>query len=133
MEVTNDDSCILCGKNNEHGLKLEFSYDNENHRAFTNVTIPKIFNGYNGVVHGGIVCALLDEANFYACRTLGAVTVTMTLNTKFKRPVPINTKLYLEGEVINKRSRSIVACSKLMLGDTVLATAQGEFFIKKQD
>ena len=149
MDIQNDDSCILCGKNNQHGLKLEFTLDYENNKAYTFVNVGKIFNGFTGIVHGGIICALLDEAGFYACRTLDIITVTMSLNTKFKKPVPINTKLYLEGEVVQRRSRSVITNSKLMLASVggvsvngvsvdggsidgeVLASATGEFFIKK--
>lgn len=131
MDIQNDDSCIICGKHNEHGLKVQFILDNEQQTAHTNIKIGKIFNGYTGIVHGGIICALLDEAGFYACRTLDVITVTMSLNTRFKSPVPIDTELYLEGKVVQRRSRSVVAESKIMLNGKILASATGEFFIKK--
>ncbi|MGI6681247.1 MAG: PaaI family thioesterase [Bdellovibrionota bacterium] len=131
MDIQTDNSCIICGKNNKHGLNVKFTLDKENKTAFTNVTIGKMFNGYDGIVHGGIVCALLDEAGFYAARTLDVITVTMSLNTKFKKPTPINTELYLEGKVLERRSRSVITHSKIMLGSNVLAEAKGEFFIKK--
>lgn len=131
MDIQNDDSCILCGKNNEHGLKIKFNMDKEKQMSYAFVKVSKMFNGYNGIVHGGITCALLDEAGFYAIMSQDIITVTMTLNTKFKKPVPIDTDLYLEGQVIEKRSRSVIASSKIMLNGTVLASAVGEYFIKK--
>ena len=130
MQVQTEDNCLICGKKNANGLKIDFVLDNDNHKAFAKATVGKMFNGYVGIVHGGIVCALLDEVGFHACKTVGAITVTMNLNTKFKRPVPVDKELYLEGQVIEKRSRSIIASSKLMLDDQVLATANGEYFIK---
>ena len=131
MDIQNDDSCILCGKNNEHGLKIKFNMDKEKQMAFANVKVGKMFNGYNGIVHGGIVCALLDEIGFYAIMSQDIITVTMTLNKKLKKPVPIDTELYLEGQVIEKRSRSVIASSKIVLDGVVLASAVGEYFIKK--
>lgn len=131
MEIQNDDSCLLCGKNNEYGLKLHFDIDKENQAAHAKVIIPKKFNGFNGVVHGGITCALLDEIGFYACRTLDVITVTMCLNTRFKKPVPIETELLLCGKIVKKRSRSITTYSEILLNNEVLASAEGEFFIKK--
>ena len=131
MDIQNDDSCILCGKNNEHGLKIKFNMDKEKQMSYAFIKVSKMFNGYNGIVHGGITCALLDESGFYAIMSQYIITVTMTLNTKFKKPVPIDTDLYLEGQVIEKRSRSVIASSKIMLNGTVLASAVGEYFIKK--
>ncbi len=130
MEIQNDDSCLLCGKNNAFGLKLHFDIDKETKTAKAKVIVPKMFNGFNGVVHGGITCALLDEIGFYACRSLNVVTVTISLNTKFKAPVPIETELLLRGKVIKERSRSIQTFSELILGDKILASAEGEFFVK---
>lgn len=132
MQVQTEDTCLVCGKKNSNGLKIDFVLDADNHKAFAKATIGKMFNGYVGIVHGGIVCALLDEVGFHACKTVGVVTVTMNLNTKFKRPVPIDKELYIEGEVTEKRSRSIVASSKIMLDGQVLATASGEYFIKQK-
>ena len=132
MEIQTEDTCLICGKKNTSGLKIDFVLDADNHKASAKAKVGKMFNGYVGIVHGGIVCALLDEVGFHACKTVGVVTVTMNLNTKFKRPVPIDKELCLEGEVIEKRSRSVVASSKIMLDGQVLATARGEYFIKQK-
>ena len=49
----------------------------------------------------------------------------------YLKPVPIDTELYLEGQVLEKRSRSVIASSRIILNGTVLASAVGEYFIKK--
>jgi len=53
--------CFLCGRQNPIGLKLDFYEDHEANQVRVEITVPEVFQGYPGVVHGGIVAALLDE------------------------------------------------------------------------
>jgi hypothetical protein len=50
--------CFICGRQNPIGLKLEFYEDQQTHRVRATVTIPDTYQGYPGVVHGGIVSTI---------------------------------------------------------------------------
>jgi acyl-coenzyme A thioesterase PaaI-like protein len=59
--LPNSRYCFACGLENEFGLKLTFYADGEG-GATGEYIIPKRFEGYPGVAHGGIVSTMMDEA-----------------------------------------------------------------------
>ncbi|MCP4428707.1 MAG: hypothetical protein GY803_29830, partial [Chloroflexi bacterium] len=56
----NSDYCFVCGRKNPHGLYMTFYDDGEN-EVVSEYTVAEAYQGYPGVVHGGIVAAMLDE------------------------------------------------------------------------
>ena len=56
----NSRHCFVCGLENPVGLKLRI-YRTEPGVIETTYTAPDHFQGYPGVLHGGIVASLLDE------------------------------------------------------------------------
>jgi len=59
----NSRSCFLCGRQNPIGLKMTWHNDREAGQVRAEIVVPEHFNGYPGVVHGGIVAAILDETS----------------------------------------------------------------------
>ena len=57
----NAQQCFVCGLANPFGLKLRF-FQASPGEVFANVIIQEAYQGYPGIVHGGIVAAILDEA-----------------------------------------------------------------------
>ena len=53
--------CFVCGRENPVGLYMTF-YDNGDNEVYSDYTVADHYQGYPGVVHGGIVAAMLDEA-----------------------------------------------------------------------
>ncbi len=97
--------CFGCCPDNHDGLKLNFRTDDE--YIYAEWLPEKKFEGYPGVLHGGIQSTLLDEIaswNVYALAGTGGVTAKIEL--KFKRPVPSNKgKIKLRSKIreINKK------------------------------
>ena len=56
----NSRHCFVCGLENNYGLKLRFKETGPG-EVTADYTVPEHFQGYPGVVHGGIVTAMLDE------------------------------------------------------------------------
>ena len=55
--------CFGCGRDNTIGLKLDFHQEGESVRA---EFIPgEMYQGWPGVVHGGLICTMLDEVIGY--------------------------------------------------------------------
>src|SRR3954470_15442885 len=52
-------NCFACGSLNAHGMRLLLHV--ERGRAWTELTLAEHFQGWNGMAHGGILCAILDE------------------------------------------------------------------------
>ena len=60
-KLPNSRHCFVCGLENSYGLKLAFYKDGPD-KVICNYTVPHYYEGYPGVVHGGIVTSILDEA-----------------------------------------------------------------------
>jgi uncharacterized protein (TIGR00369 family) len=123
----NSQMCFVCGLENPIGLKMAF-YEDEEGRVLGKFTTRDEHQGYPGVVHGGIVTALLDE-------TLGRVaiaaerwTVTGRLNIRFRRPIPVGETLTVVGEVVGWKKRVLEARGEIRLADGQIgAEATGTF------
>ena len=62
IKQPNSRMCFVCGLQNPIGLHLHL-YEIEPGLIETTYTAPAHFQGYPGVLHGGIVAALLDEVS----------------------------------------------------------------------
>jgi uncharacterized protein (TIGR00369 family) len=126
-EFVDDQRCFACGPHNAEGLHLEFLQDGET-GARTTVTLPPRLQGYRDVAHGGIVMMLLDEAMAHACRFIGEKALTGSCNVRFRKPVPLGTKLVVRGRYKERRRSALFLEATVELEDgTVLATADGTF------
>jgi uncharacterized protein (TIGR00369 family) len=121
-------SCFVCGRDNTLGFRTKWENDREAGEVRASVTVPEHFNGYPGIVHGGIVATLLDEA-VARCVLLDGdfedLMVTAKLEVVFRRPVPTDTPLLLSGRLVERTGSRAVARARLRLPDgTVAARAE---------
>jgi len=104
------------------GLSLSF-FDNGVDQVETEFTAPDHFQGYPGILHGGIVAALLDEVSG---RTVmiddpNCFMMTAKLDIRYRQPVPLSVKLRITGTLIQKRRRIAKALAQIWLPDGTLA------------
>lgn len=125
------DNCFCCGRKNIKGLSV--LVENYDGYSLIKCIIPKEYESYPGIVHGGIISTLLDEALWYAFYFRNIFTFTRKLSVTFKKSVPINFPISVKGEVI-KRLRGDLWSAKATVFDEneiVYAFANGEFFESK--
>ena len=91
MQVKKYEMCFGCGQANPIGLQLTFHSDGE--LFYSEYMPPDHFQGYPGVLHGGIAGALLDEVMVNQLYTQGKQVVTAELRIRFKKPVPMGQLL----------------------------------------
>lgn len=116
MIVKNNDGCFACGKANPIGLKLKFTPIPNGVKA--EYTPSKVFEGFQDIIHGGIVATLLDEAIAWACRTCGVDAITGEITIRFKKPLITNELVTVCG-VIEKNK------GKLLLGSAYIKDKKG--------
>lgn len=126
-----EDYCFVCGKRNPVGLKAQFNYGEG--RAFSELRLSKEYQGWSGIIHGGIISALLDEACVYAGNSLGYNTVTAELKVRFKNPLKPEEKIFVEAQVNFVKSKLIEAVAKIRdYQGTLIAEAVGKLIIKEK-
>jgi uncharacterized protein (TIGR00369 family) len=124
-EIVNDDPgnhCFGCSPHNEDGLRLRFVKTHSD-VVETSYTAPSKFCGPEGIVHGGIQAALLDEVLGVAAHTCldaeDPELVTAEFRLSYRRPAPVGRPLvargrllrsddrdvYLEGEIVDEEGR----------------------------
>ncbi len=127
-QITDDDGCFVCGRDNPHGLKLSFRL--ENNEARCSLSIPVRFQGWQGIIHGGIVATLLDEVMAKAAHFAGYAAVTVDMAVRYKKPTPADTPLLLSGRVVEQQRRILITEGELCHNDgTVLASGRARFFV----
>jgi uncharacterized protein (TIGR00369 family) len=102
METSNA-MCFVCGVDNPIGLHLQFT-DEEWASSAEFITRPE-FQGYQGILHGGIMSTLLDEIMARPLNAKGISAVTAKLEVRFRQAVPIGTKITVRGELVSQRGR----------------------------
>jgi uncharacterized protein (TIGR00369 family) len=123
-------NCFVCGEHNSGGLRLHFEIDKENQTLKTTFVASPTFQGWDGIVHGGIICTLLDEAMAKLVYELGYPAVTASLEVKFKKPAPILEPLLVYGEITEVSKRLIKARSSVMKEDRTILAVGTSTFIK---
>jgi acyl-coenzyme A thioesterase PaaI-like protein len=122
------DRCFCCGRNNLKGLNLKIEKDGL--CSLINCKVPEEYQSYPGIVHGGIITTLLDEALWYAFFFNGIYTFTRKLNVTFKKSIPIDYPVIVRGEVVKKLKSSLWSGKATITDEDglVYAFAIGEFF-----
>ncbi len=118
-----EDYCFACGPKNPIGLHLDFQLSGE--RFTARKKIAPEYQGYSGIVHGGIVTTLLDEAmGGYLYNGLGERAVTARLAVRYRNPAPVGEELLIEGWEESRRKGFVNMRAQLSLADgTLLAEA----------
>jgi uncharacterized protein (TIGR00369 family) len=129
MEQFNDDNyCFVCGNQNPVGLKLNFHYDEKNDEMVSNTVFPHHFQGWQGVLHGGLISTVLDEIMIKAAAQKGFKCVTAELNIKFKKPALLKKEFTIKGKVKEIRRRLVLTEGSVVDSDgTTIAAANGKF------
>ena len=119
----NSRGCFLCGLENDASLKMRWYEDHQAQQVRSTVTVPDHFNGYPGVVHGGIVSAILDETSGRAVMLKSgkdALMVALKLEVRFRRPTPTNTPLTVIGWTIKQNTYRAQVAGEIRLPDGTL-------------
>jgi len=124
--------CFACSQENPIGLKLRPVYDGE--KVTAEFTAGKFHQGWNDVVHGGILYTLLDEVTAYAMLCHGIeFGVTAKSEIRFKQVAPLNEPIQASAWVTKLTKRLVEAKGVLTLKDnTVIVDGDFLFYVWRQ-
>jgi uncharacterized protein (TIGR00369 family) len=126
----NSKMCLVCGLKNPFGLHTSF-FELENNELIAIFTPREEHQSYPGRLHGGITSTILDETMGRAImiKSAGEVWgVTVELNIRFQKPVPLDQELRVVGRIIKDTSRFFEGTGELLLLDgTIAASGYGKY------
>ncbi len=126
VEAKPNSRCFACGAENEHGLQLRFRIEEDGCLAAE--WRPGVgFQGFEGIVHGGVVATVLDEAMSKAVASRHWRGLTCELRVRLRRSVRAGASLTVRGWVTGKRKRKILAEASLGSGSGEWAHAWATF------
>ena len=128
IKQPNSKMCFICGLENPVGLHLHI-YETKPGIVETSYTAPEHFQGYPGVLHGGIVGSILDEISGRA--HMGSdpenprFMFTAKLEVKYRRNVPVGKPLKVIGKAGKSKARSAEAWAGIYDAETNELLAEG--------
>ena len=129
-DTTDYQRCFVCGQRNPFGLHLVFRLEEKS--IVADFQPREEHQGFPGIIHGGIVAAVLDEV-LGRTSLLGnnqEWTMTGRLEVRYRRYVPYGPLLRVRATLDTERRRMLQASGVLTLADdesAVLAEATGTF------
>lgn len=113
-------NCFICGWENPIGLHLPVEEGEGIARA--EWVADDRFCGYNDIVHGGMLVALMDDIMAHALYFLDIDAVTAHLEVDYRSPAHVGDKLTIVGELVERgHGRSIRTKSRITCGDRLIA------------
>ncbi len=126
LEVTADNYCFACGPANPHGLHLSgFVLDGDVYRF--EYTPEPHHQGWQGIVHGGIIATVLDEAMTRLLWETGRPAVTAKICIRYRRPLPVGTRTRVRAWVVQERHGLVTTRAVVEDDDGEYASAEALF------
>lgn len=124
------DWCLLCGQKNPSSFRLVFEPD-DNGGVVAQFHCQERLQGYTGMLHGGVLSALLDAAMTHCLFHQGIRAVTAELTVRFLHPVPHHSVLTIRGWLESSHPKLYRLKSELLHGDQVMARAEAKFLAEE--
>lgn len=122
----NSEGCYVCGMENPGGFQLSF-YEHPDGSVRSNLTVEPRFEGWPGIVHGGVIATLLDEvtARVYMNDSSGnRLMMTGKLEIRYRRPVKTGSPITIIGYPEGQKGRVATARGEMRDAEgTILAEA----------
>jgi len=103
----NSRMCIICGMDNPVGLKAQF-YNMEDGSVVCPFQFREEHQSFPQRVHGGLTATMMDEIGLRALwvdKDENTFGVTMSMEIKFRKPVPYNEDLLARAIVEKETSK----------------------------
>ncbi len=125
-------SCFGCGDRNPIGLRLERFWDG--HKVYSEFVLGDLYQGFDGVAHGGIVATIADELMWWCIAAKERkCTVTAEIKVRFRKPVSVRSRYRAEALVDWVKGRKIKTLCRIEGKEGVVAEAEGLFVALSQE
>ena len=112
---------------NEHGLHLEFDVAGDG-GVIATFQCDDAFEGYPGILHGGVISSILDGAMGNCMFARGQATVTIEMTIRFRHPVAIKQEATVSARVTRDSHPLYLLEAEITQDGKVKATAKGKYY-----
>jgi uncharacterized protein (TIGR00369 family) len=129
LELPHTSGCLVCGRNNPHGLNLSLFVDPATGNVHLDFAARPVHVGFEGIVHGGYLATLIDEAMVWAATWSGKrFCVCGEMSVRFRRPAAIGEPLHIEARVEFARPKLIQTMATVRSSDNnVVCAGEGKY------
>ena len=129
LELPHTPGCVVCGKKNPHGLKLTLHVDEGTGMVHTTFEARPEHIGFEGIVHGGMLATVVDEAMVWAATWKGKrFCVCGELSIRYRHPIIVGKPVKVTAVVDFSRPKLLEASARVMdERGVLLATANGKY------
>ena len=129
LELPHTPGCLVCGRGNPHGLNMSLFVDPETGIVHLDFTPRPVHIGFEGIVHGGYLATVIDEAMVWAATWSGKrFCVCGEMSVRFRRPALIGEPLHLEARVEFARPKLVQTMATVRsLDNIVVCAGEGKY------
>ena len=95
------------------------------------IACPKLWEGYPGMVHGGIIASLLDGAMTHCLFAMDISAVTADLHVRYRHALQLGQPAIVEAKVTRHIPPVYVLEAKITQEQVVCSTATGKFMDRR--
>jgi acyl-coenzyme A thioesterase PaaI-like protein len=122
--------CMLCGTQSTFGLKLNF-YNDQEGIVWAQAKGSIHQQGYQGILHGGFIAALLDSGMCHAIFSRGEEAVTADINIRYLAEIPLTADILIRGRIIKKYLTLYKVEAEIYVKQQLMAKSSARF-MKRQ-
>lgn len=135
LELPHSKDCLVCGRGNPIGLGLHLLVDDATGEVRCHYTPKPEHVGFDGIVHGGAIATVVDEAMVWAATWRGRrFCVCGEMTVRFRQSVSVGQTLLFVAKVEFSRPKLIEATARITdTANALIATATGKYVPVPQD
>ena len=124
-------NCVACSPSNMQGLKLEFAFAKDG-------SVSAYFNGgrqyesYTGILHGGVLSMILDEAMTNCLFAHDCIAITGDLRVRFRYPVAADQSATVRAWITRSAPPIYELKAEIVQHDQIMTIATGKFMEQPQ-
>jgi len=119
--------CVVCSSANTKGLHLHFDVADDG-SVKADFQCDEAFEGYPGVLHGGVISSILDGAMGNCIFACGQAAVTIEMTTRFRHPVTTYSQATVSAKIIRTSHPLYLLEAEIAQDGEIKATAKGKFY-----
>lgn len=118
--------CVVCSPQVPHGLGVQFETTEDGGVEGTFFCQDR-FSGYSGLLHGGVISALLDGAMTNCLFAHGTVAVTAELTVRFRHPITLDAPVTVSAKIVRSCHPLHVLEGRIVQAGQLKAKGTGKF------